>query len=546
MPGGLWYNFLNFEKKKVVESVKKKILKLVSAVLDNMLAKILFYFVCILLIFYFYGIFQGENLTILTIGGRILEVFTSEDTLSVFLAAITSIALADLLKRCDAVLEEDRKVEDNHHKIISIYNGHRKALENWDKSQSMDPQAQENIYNSDGQYMLLVDQHTQVFHKKELKNYVKDPFSPKYDDVQDDIDTFKKGKLYLPTLNIYANVKGDTDLIFDDSEDLFQLPDFVMENARHLLDAHKNSKRKNNSTVRLSDLSYENGVLRLKTQRSMYFHMLITNRCMDYEFDEGLTMRTVYEYNKKISPLNRSVFGNQIGINGLILSRDGYVLVEKRDNTKITWKNKFAQSISLAMKVSDLKLKNGETIGDTPQAAENIFRNIIQKTVRDNFGLLPEDYEAFTVRNNFMGIARDLLEGGKPNMYFYIVTKYDAKDLARMLRENAAITEKTKDPAKRAALQTDKLNSDYYLVPYDAFKVNFHYQLKINRKNSAYWIRRHVYPRVSRKAHWWEAIRHKVCSNLQPQICSECGEALLVTMAYLEICQDRIQAIRDK
>ncbi len=526
--------------------MKKKLLKLVSALFDNMLAKILFYIACVLVIFYFYGIFQGDDLTIKIIGGRILDVFTSEDTLEVFLAAITSIALADMLKRCDAALEESRKVEDNHHKIISVYSGHRKALEKTEKSQAAENQEGKNIYNPDGKYMLLVKPHTQIFHKSELKNYVKDPFSPKYDDVQKDIDTFLEGKLYLPTLNVYANVEGNTDLIFEDSEDIFQLPDFIMENARSLLDAHKNSKRKNNSTVRLSDLSYENGVVRLKTQRSMYFHMLITNRCMDYEFDKGLTMRTVYEYNKTITPLNRSVFGNQIGINGLILSRDGYVLVEKRDNTKITWKNKFAQSISLAMKVSDLKLKPGETIGDTPQAAENIFRNIIQKTVRDNFGLLPEDYEAFTVRENFMGIARDLLEGGKPNMYFYIVTKHDAKDLARILKENAAVTTKTDDRAEKVALQTDKLNSDYYLVPYDAFKVNFHYQLRINRKDSAYWIRRHVHPRVSHRADKAERIRHKICSNLRPWIRYECGEALLVTMAYLEICHNRIQAIRDK
>lgn len=519
--------------------MKKKILKFVSRFFARPIVRVSIYIFSIILIFYFYGVFDSFNRSFVEVLRRILNVFTSEDTLSVFLAAIFSISLAKFIKRCDYYLEESMKIDDNHHKIISIYSGHEKS----DETEIL--ASGENYYNKNGSFMLLNSDHISVFSRRDLNNHVKDKYSKKYEDVQQDINDFDRGfgRLYLPSLNVFANIKGDTKLLFNDSKDVFQLPDFVMQNARNLLAAHKNSKRTNNSTVRLTDFSYSNGTLTLDTQRSMYFHMLITNRCMDYEFDEGLTVRTVYEYNKTVSPLNKSVFGNQIGINGLILSSDGYVLIEKRDHNKITWKNKFAQSISLALKVSDLKLGENATIGSSSEVANSKFKSIIEKTVKDNFGLIPDDYDEFCVENNFLGIARDLLEGGKPNMYFYLTTKCNAEELVQLLEKNAArsVPENGLKP-----LQTSKLSSDYYLVPYEDLCINFNYSMKVNRRNSAYWIHRRIFPRETRINHFADRLRHKTERFFSPVIKRECGEAFLVTLSYLELCKNRIEAIKNK
>lgn len=521
--------------------MKKKLLKFINKFFARPAVRVGLYVFAILLIFYFYGVFSDWEGSLLHVLKRMLNIFTSEDTLSVFLAAIFSIALARFLKRCEFYLEESMKIEDNHHKIISIYSGHTKDHNTTNLAD--DEGENRNYYNKSGVFIQIRQDHARRFRKSELKNTVPDKYSKKHKDVQEDIDNFKKGLLYLPSLNIYTNVRGDTDIVFDDSSELFQLPDFVMQNARKLLEAHKNSKRTNNGTVRLSDLSYSKGVLTLKTQRSMYFHMLITNRCMDYEFDEGLSIRSVYEYNEQVSPLDESVMGNQIGINGLILSSDGYVLVEKRDHTKTTWKNKFAQSISLALKMSDLGLHGKDTLAPAPEEANTKLKKLIQKTVASNFGLLPEDYEEFNIRTNFLGVARDLLEGGKPNMYFYLTTKYTAKELAALLQKNAALD---REQDGRKPLKTEKLDSDYYLVPYDKMWVNFNYAMRIDRRKEAYWIHRKSCPRVS----WWEhgaaRIRHSCAKFFDPVIQRECGEALLVTLSYLEICKERIDAIKNR
>ena len=264
--------------------------------------------------------------------------------------------------------------------------------------------------------------------------------------------------------------------------------------------------------------------------------MLVTNRCMDYKFCGDLTIRGLYEYKKKISDLKDSVLGNQIGINGVVLSRDGYVLIEKRDRNKTIWKNKFAQSISLALKESAVKLGENRAIGSTYEDANTNFRNIIYKTIEDNFGITDDMIKDFELKDNFLGIARDLLEGGKPNMYFYVTVDKDAHDLAKHIRKRC-------EKIDGDAFATGKLTSDYYFVPFDELKVNFDYVMQFNRRRACKVYRR-VYPRCRRIDQFADWIKHKITCRFKPSFKRECGEALLVTMSYLELCRDRIDAIK--
>lgn len=506
--------------------MRKDFLKFISKVLEKPIVKIIVYIVGILFIFFIYGVFDDSA----TMFEKIIDILRSEVTLSVFFAGLLSVIMAKIIKRCDYYLEESLKIEDNHHKIIIKYNGHDRAEH---------PVEDGNYADKVGSYMKLRENHIV---KNDLKNTEKDIYSSEYKEMQAAIDGFKAGSLYMPTINVFANINGKTKLRFEDSNRMHALPEFIVENAMRLLQAHKNSTKNNNDTVRLNDFSYdaENSELTFYTQRSRYFHMLMTNRCMDYHFYDDMTLRKIYEYGKQISPLNESVFGNQIGINGLVISRDGYVLVEKRDHHKTTWKNKFAQSISLALKESDLKLKDNGVIENTTQVAEEKFRGIIYKTLKDNFGLLAEDLEEFSMGDNFLGLARDILEGGKPNVYFYVVTKAGARELSELLKNNAA-----KDHKSKNALKTEKLSSDYYLIPYKDIRINFQYVLQIDRRQ-CYWIRRNVSPRVSKRIALRERWRHYMGRTFRPVYARECGEALLATLSYLEMCEGRIEAIKGK
>lgn len=354
----------------------------------------------------------------------------SVDALSVFLVPVLSIWVTSRVVRAKDKLEEDFKTEPDHHKIICQYKKHSRELIDHTS-------LEDNMCNKDGVMMSLCN-----VSNKGVYNPVDDVHSDAYFERQRDINLFKNGRLLLPSVSVFTNTRGVT-ITFEDSTEKYAMPSFLQENAAKLLSAHKASNVSNGKTIRLNDFSYEDSHLVLKTKRSDYIQMLMTNRCMDFDID-GMSVRTLYEHGTAVSPLSKSKLCNQIGINGLVYTNDGYLLIEKRGRKKAVWKNKFAQPISLALKLSDVKTNADGKIGATPADAEECFKNVIAKTLRGNFGLVADstdkkgDYN-FELSKNFMGIARDLLEGGKPNLYFYVKVDMSAAELKQYLETNSQL-----------------------------------------------------------------------------------------------------------
>ena len=96
----------------------------------------------------------SEKKDLLTIA---VELLTKSETISFFAAGIFTIALATIIRESEKRLEENLKIESNHHKIIAQYKGHKK-----DK---LDITC--NYFDKTGIYMEL--HHTQK-PKKDIKN----------------------------------------------------------------------------------------------------------------------------------------------------------------------------------------------------------------------------------------------------------------------------------------------------------------------------------------------------------------------------------------
>jgi len=504
--------------------MKKKILSKILNLWRKPIVKVICYLFVLVLIFVISGAInnqEGENKNLLQF---IKEVLTQPETISFFAAGIFTIVIATIVTSTEKRLEETLKIEADHHKIIAQYKGHKKDKLDVSK----------NYYNCDGIFMEL--HHTRKY-KRPIKNFEKDRFSSKYLSVEEELELYnKRGVLILPTVNIFTNILGDVKVKFNDTSEVRNLPDFVICNGTEFMQAHRYSQVSNNLTIRLDDISFENNILTLHTSRSYYYHMLLTNRCMDYQLSNGMSIRKIYEYGNKVSLLHESKLSNQIGINGMIITSDGYLLLEKRDRKKTTWKNKFAQPISLALKSSDLKLSISSVLEGDIDFANKKLMDVIKKTMNGNFGLKEEDYEELTIEKNLLGIARDLLEGGKPNIYFVVTLKHSAKELKEILKKNAG----RDDP--KVALQTGKLSSKYYLVHYKDIQINFGYELRLRQKD-IYKVNRIVYPRCSKNSERWDNFKYFMSRTFNKHIEFECGEALLVTLSYLEICQDRIDAL---
>ena len=500
----------------------KKFLKLCKKIYKNFWIQLIFLVGCTIGIFALGGAFSSEK----SVWETILETVTGTDVLSIFLVAALSLIVAKVVIRVNRALEESLKIEDDHHKIISKYSGHAKK-----KADNA-----HNTFLSAGEFMYL----KQVPAKRNRpKNMIADRYSDAYRRREEEIAEYTdSGILYLSSICIFANVEGNTRVRFEDRTKMGELPAFIRENAVSLLGAHGTSSVHNSLTMRLYDADYDGEILTLKTERSQYFYMLVTNRCMDYKMGNGLTVREVYEYGTRVSPLAESKLGNQIGINGLILTRDGYLLVEKRGKRKATWKDKFAQPISLAMKESDLGLDGG-ALGILPEDAEAALKKIILKTIRKNYGLTEQDILPFSLPNNLFGLSRDLLEGGKPNLYFYVIADMNAKELQKYMEKKAMLGAKGSGK-NLPALSKDKLESDFYLVDYRKIAVDFGYQLKLNARDILR-IKRKYAPCVSRLRELFDGTAFRLRRMLGLSVCKECGEALLACMYYADLCKARLR-----
>lgn len=540
----------------------KKILKWFDKIIRN------FWVQLIALVVVSVGIFLlGAFIAGVPAKDKALEILTGTDLLGVFLAALISIIVAKVLIRVKNTMEESLKLEDDHHKIISRYSGHKVVKE----------YPEESRFSRDGELMVIdcVPQNM-----RRPRSMVKDRYCKEYKLREEDIsDYFDRRRLRISGVDVFANVNGDTSVVFRDTDVMRELPDFVRENAAALLAAHGGSSISNNVTIRLKKAGYDEQKreLVLDTERSLYFYMLVTNRCMDYSISDTMTLREVYEFNDKVSPLEESKLGNQIGINGLVFTSDGYLLIEKRGKKKTTWKGKLAQPISLALKEKDI-LPNGGLIDGSPEAANDAFRGIIFQTLRKNYGIdenmiagIGTDGSvkngAFDLKDSFLGLARDLIEGGKPNMYFYIalnvtaaelkaVMEQRAKDAAesvpkkrrsgksavpaacRQAEENAGEQKKTKNEPL-PSLEESKLERELYLVKFDDIGVDFGYSAKLDPRNTER-VRFRFYPCVNKFKAALDGAGFALRRAFNAKIKKECGEALLTCLYYAEVCRKRI------
>lgn len=467
-----------------------------------------------------------------------------------------------------SVLEEETKTEANHHKIIRSY-----AKMNKDKtgidSVGEDAHPVINI-TTFSNYLSKAGGDLMQIHSicntncKKIKPEAKNQYSSNYEKERLALELLKKGKdhggyINIANVNVYTNLELNTKLeVVKDSNELFPLDNFIEINRMKLLGAH--SEKNNNQTIRLNDLSYDENThtLKLDTQRTTYFDMLITNRAMDYNLGET-TLRRMFEFTPKLTPLKKSKFANHIGITGVIISKDGYVLIEKRDRSKSTWRDKFGPTISFSLKSSALVPNDGSLLNvDINQKIIDCIKN----SLKENYSFIEkEDYEPLTFSKCFMGLARDLLEGGKPNMYFCVRLNKTAEEVTLNMQKYASLGEVIKGTykvfnikhdrnrdhelrynyhypydtlskdtdLKRSPLKNEKLSSKYYFIPFNDIAIDYYYQLNLPRGTIE--VKRKFTPRFKKGNNPKKLYRTK------KNICKECGEGLLACFSYLEIFQ---------
>ena len=197
----------------------------------------------------------------------------------------------------------------------------------------------------------------------------------------------------------------------NNKEKQYKLPQQICDMSAHLMKAHRQSYCYNRQVIRLDDLEYNSGAIKLLYSNTTYFNSLVTNRAMDYDLKEGYrSIREIYEPGPFISSLRESQLSNHIGYNGIIETSDNMIILTKRSNNVSIGKTMLSTSIAASLK-TEFAYNNQKEL-----TLEGISNAIKEELSQELFIKINKDEE---MDKTIFAFYRDLVEGGKPQFLFY-------------------------------------------------------------------------------------------------------------------------------
>ena len=254
----------------------------------------------------------------------------------------------------------------------------------------------------------------------------------------------------IPVSMLYKIDESDKIKIIDNNKADYSLPTVCKQNYNLLFSAHKHSKVRNSQLVRLNGYEKSEKGIVLKTGRTDFFKGLVTNRACDFEIENGLTVRKIFEYKKAFSDLEDSQMSNHLGINGFIFTSDGYLIFIKRNNKKSIAKNKLGNSYGFGL----LAPAHGDI--DSENSLDYVYGEI-DKHVAKVIGT-----ECETKMDN-VALIRTATECGKPSFVVNVTLSLTRDELVEKMKNTYVekLSQAKVISSKRAEKAADKLLSEY-------------------------------------------------------------------------------------
>ena len=276
-----------------------------------------------------------------------------------------------------------------------------------------------------------------------------------------------------------AEFEGDPVYDVKDSpQKQFTLDTVVQNNFGAIMQAHRASFIANPTMIRLDDYQKEGNTVRLYTSRTAFYNDLVTNRAMDYKFNDDMSVREIYESGRYLSPLKDSKMSNHIGFGALVFYGDSMIVAHRGGNATLS-KNKFTAALAFGFSEDDLRrVHDPMDQNAAPKAAErfpeltaeDLFVGILLVRLADALNLpvpfVRQLHKEGKIRIHTLGFGQLVYTGGKPQFYFAIVIDKSidlcpAKDKEQIRAEKKAID------FNKNMVFTDKItlvkNDDYVL-----------------------------------------------------------------------------------
>lgn len=285
-------------------------------------------------------------------------------------------------------------------------------------------------------------------YQKLVSKYVADFIT--YDNTHADTDNLKKlqklhqTKFSFPVICDYKLNHCAIDI--HDSTQMYELPDIVKIHFDELLSAHSTSTVYNQLNIRVDSWSLQKQRLIINTSRTSYYSSLLTNRAIDYTFENGLTLRNYLEYGPFLHSLAESHLSNHLGFNGFVESADGYIPFIKRGKNLSIGKFTYGNSIGASLKTKYALDESGNL------SAAGLIHSILAE-IADELKIPSEHLEPFSCEKNLIAAYRDVIEGGKPQLLFYIHSNWSKKEIEENFYEG--LKKKRKNSNKSYSILED-------------------------------------------------------------------------------------------
>ena len=224
---------------------------------------------------------------------------------------------------------------------------------------------------------------------------------------------------------IHEGILNGFDLEISDKRDKYILPPQITDNYEKIMLAHNSSKVYNQQMIRLDKFKIcrEKKRITMHTSRTDYYNSLVTNRAMDYSWIGNITSRELYLPGPYVGTLEESVFSNHLGFNIFIETSDGKIIFTKRSKILSIGKDLIGASVSASVKVK-YALDKKETF------KKQGLEEAVKKEIYDEL-FIEKDRYCFSINRNLLTIYRDLIEGGKPHLFFYVKVELNSDVIER-------------------------------------------------------------------------------------------------------------------
>ncbi len=215
------------------------------------------------------------------------------------------------------------------------------------------------------------------------------------------------------------------------SDKTFTLDDELEAAAAHFFGSYRRMLRAHRKCytdgelARLKCVSSDEEGVKLCIQPVRYNAVCKTHMCLDAPIkDKGDTIRNrVHGKSKGLEDLASSKLANSLGVNTLLFTADGELIIQKRSRKVVAFGSLWGAPSSGSFEADDFRLADGGS-GTFPFLRES----------KEELHIHNEDINPDSVK--FLGITRELLRGGKPEMFFMAQTNLD-QGKVRSLRRNA-------------------------------------------------------------------------------------------------------------